>query len=63
MIQAHNEPAIGIELHAADTRSSIKHHGVIFVDNRTGHVTGNSAEENTTKDMLNCVRRTQKTQV
>ena len=57
MIQARNELSTGIELHVPDTKSKIKHHGVTFVDDRTGHVAGNPDEDNTTKFMLNCVRK------
>ena len=56
MIQAHNEPSTGVELHTPDMKGKVKHHGAIFVDDRTGHVACDPDEENTTKDMSNCVK-------
>ena len=60
MIQAYNELSAEVELHAPDMKSKIKHHGVTFVDDRTGHVAGDLGKENTTKDMSDCVKNTQK---
>ena len=60
MIQAHSELSKEVELRAPDTQSKITHHGVTFVDDRTGHVTGNLEEESTTKDLSDCVKSAQK---
>ena len=56
MIQAHTELLAEVELHAPDMKSKIKPHGLTFVDDRTGHVTGNPYKENTTTDMSDCVK-------
>ena len=55
MIQAHTKLLTGVELYAPDMESKIIHHRIKFVDDRTGHFTGNSEENNTTKEISNCV--------
>ena len=55
-IQAHTGLSRGVELHAPDIQSKITHHRVTFVDDRAGHVTGDSEEENTTKYLSNCAK-------
>ena len=56
MMQAHNELSTGVELYAPDTKSKRMHHGMTFVDNKTGHIAGNSEDTNTTTNMSNCVK-------
>ena len=59
MIQAHHKLLTGVELYAPDIKSKIMNHRVTFVDDRTEHVTGNSEEDNTTKDLSDRAKNAQ----
>ena len=60
MIQANTTLSKDVELYLPDMKARIKHHGVTFSKDRIRHVTGDTKDKKTARDLSECVKNTQK---
>ena len=59
MIKSHNKVSRGVELHAPNMKKKVDHRGVECVDDQTGHIPGDTEEENVIQDLDECMKNVQ----